>query len=154
MARLTKFSFGATSAVVTSLALIIGLSGTTKVTVILSLAVFAIADNISDSLGIHIFQESDLKKPKVVRTSTFSNFFTRLLITAVFILLVAVFPAAYSVMFSIAWGFLLLSILSYHIAKRQKADPYSAILQHLAVAIAVIAVTLLLRGWIMNGFPV
>lgn len=154
MTHLTKVSFGATSAVITSLAFIIGLSGTVnpKMTIIGSLAVFAIADNISDSLGIHIFQESDLKKSKVVRTSTFSNFFTRVSVTVVFILLVALFPIVYSIIFSIIWGFFLLTVLSYYIAKEQKANPYLAILQHVAIALVVIILSLLFREWIMNIF--
>jgi VIT1/CCC1 family predicted Fe2+/Mn2+ transporter len=154
MTHLTKFSFGATSAVITSLAFIIGLSSTInpKMTIIGSLAVFAIADNISDSLGIHIFQESDLKKSKVVRTSTFSNFFTRLFVILVFILLVALFPIGYSIIFSIIWGFFLLTVLSYYIAKEQKVNPYLAILQHVAIALVVIIASLFFREWIMNIF--
>lgn len=154
MTHLTKFSFGATSAVITSLAFIIGLSSTInpKMTIIGSLVVFAIADNISDSLGIHIFQESDLKKSKVVRTSTFSNFLTRVSVTMVFILLVAIFPIEYSIIFSIIWGFFLLIVLSYYIAKEQKVNPYKAILQHVAIALVVIIASLFFREWIMNIF--
>jgi len=154
MTHLTKFSFGATSAVITSLAFIIGLSSAInpKLTIIGTLAVFAIADNISDSLGIHIFQESDLKKSKVVRTSTFYNFFTRVSVTLVFILLVAIFPMGYSIMFSIIWGFFLLTTLSYYIAKEQKVNPYLAILQHVAITLVVIIASLFLREWITNIF--
>lgn len=154
MSHLTKFSFGATSAVITSLALIIGLSKTVnpKMSIIGSLLVFAIADNISDSLGIHIFQESDLKKSKIVRTSTFSNFFTRLSVMVVFILLVALLPIRYSIFFSVVWGIFLLSILSYHIAKEQKVNPYLAILQHVIIAVVVIVVSLFLREWITGMF--
>jgi VIT1/CCC1 family predicted Fe2+/Mn2+ transporter len=154
MVHLTKFSFGATSAIITSLAFIIGLSGTInpKMAIIGSLAIFAIADNISDSLGIHIFQESDLKRSKVVRTSTFSNFFTRVSVTMVFILLVALFPIKYSIIFSIIWGLFLLTVLSYYIAKERKVNPYLAILQHVAIALVVIIASLFLREWIMNIF--
>ena len=56
---LGKFSFGATSSTVTSLGIIFGLitSGNPRATVIGSLLVIAIADNIADSLGIHIYRE-------------------------------------------------------------------------------------------------
>jgi VIT1/CCC1 family predicted Fe2+/Mn2+ transporter len=154
MTHLTRFSFGATSAIVTSLAFIVGLSKNVnpKLTIIGSLLVIAIADNISDSLGIHIYQESDLKKPKDVRTSTFSNFLTRFLVILLFILMVAFLPIDYAVVFSVILGVSLLSVLSYFIAKEQKVNPYLAILQHVAIAIFVIIVSSFLSGWIMNIF--
>ena len=119
MTHLTKFSFGATSAIVTSLAFIVGLSRSInpKLAIIGSLLVIAVADNISDSLGIHIYQESELKKSKAVRVSTFYNFLTRFLVILVFISLVAFLPIGYSVIFSMVWGISLLSALSYFIAK-------------------------------------
>ena len=56
----SKFSFGATSSTVTSLGIIFGLlsSGNPQASVIGSLLVIAVADNIADSLGIHIYRES------------------------------------------------------------------------------------------------
>jgi len=56
MIHLRKFSFGASSAIVTSLAFIVGLSRNPnpRLAIIGSLLVIAVADNISDSLGIHI----------------------------------------------------------------------------------------------------
>lgn len=156
MTHLTKFSFGATSAIVTSLALIVGLSKNInpKLTIIGSLLVIAIADNVSDSLGIHIFQESDLKKPKVVSVSTFSNFFTRFLVVLIFVLLVAFLPIDYAVIVSIVLGISLLSVLSYFIGKEQKTNPYLSILEHVAIAILIIVASYFLREWIMNIFKV
>jgi VIT1/CCC1 family predicted Fe2+/Mn2+ transporter len=156
MTHLTRFSFGATSAVVTSLAFIVSMSKNInpKLTIIGSLLVIAVADNISDSLGIHIYQESELKEPKVIRVSTFSNFLTRLLSILIFILLVAFLPISYAVIVSIVYGISLLSVLSYLIAKEQKTNPYFAILEHVAVAILVIAVSSFLGGWITDIFKV
>jgi hypothetical protein len=48
----------------------------------------------------------------------------------------------------------LLSFLSYFIAEEQKSNPYMSILEHLAIAILVIAVSYFLREWIMNFFKV
>jgi hypothetical protein len=106
MSHLTKFSFGATSAIITCLALIIGLSKSAnpKLSIVASLLVIAIADNISDSLGIHIYQESDLKKSEVVRANTFFNFLTRFFVILIFILLVVFLPTGYAIIFSIIWG--------------------------------------------------
>jgi VIT1/CCC1 family predicted Fe2+/Mn2+ transporter len=154
MAHLTKFSFGATSAVVTSLALIVGLSKNVnpKLAIIGSLLVIAVADNISDSLGIHVYQESQLLNYKFIRASTFFNFLTRFLVMLIFILLVAFLPMGYAVIFSIAYGISLLAILSYLIAKEQKVNPYLAILQHVAIAVLVVIVSNFLGEWIMDIF--
>ena len=154
MSHLTKFSFGATSAIITCLAFIIGLSksGNPKLSIIGSLLVIAIADNISDTLGIHIFQESDLKKSDVVRVSTFFNFLTRFVVILVFILLIFFLPIVYGMIFSIFWGISLLTVLSYLIAKEQKINPFKAVFWHIALAVLVIIVSNFLSEWIMNIF--
>jgi len=154
VAHLTKFSFGATSAIVTSLALIVGLSRSAnpRLTIIGSLLVIAIADNISDSLGIHIYQESELLNSKTVRTATFTNFFTRFFTILIFVLLFAFLPIRYAEILSIGYGIMVLSILSYFIAREQKTNPYRAILNHLAIAILVIIVSGFLSGWLIDIF--
>ncbi len=152
MTHLTRFSFGTTSAIVTSLAFIVGLSGSSKTAIVASLLLFAVADNVSDSLGLHVFQESDLKQPKVVSASTFSNFVTRLSIVLVFVLLVALLPIEYAVVTSLIYGVTLLSLLSYLIGKERKTSPYLSILSHIAVSTLVIAVSYALRLWITDLF--
>jgi len=114
--------------------------------------VIAIADNISDSLGIHIYQESDLKKSEVVRANTFFNFLTRFFVILIFILLVVFLPTGFAIIFSIIWGISLLIVLSYSIAKEQKVNPYKAIFEHVAVAAAVIFISNFLSEWILHFF--
>ncbi|HVP36102.1 MAG TPA: hypothetical protein VMT04_03810 [Terriglobales bacterium] len=154
MAYLTKFSFGATSAIVTCLALIVSLSKSSnpRLTIIGSLLVIAVADNISDSLGIHIYQESELLNSNVVRAATFSNFFTRFLTILIFVLLFGFLPIRYAGIISIVYGISVLSLLSYLIAKEQKANPYKAILTHVTIAILVIIVSSLLSEWLIEIF--
>jgi hypothetical protein len=56
----TRFSFGATSAIITNLGLIVGFDSLSnpKSSIIRSMLVIGIADNISDTLGMHVYQES------------------------------------------------------------------------------------------------
>jgi VIT1/CCC1 family predicted Fe2+/Mn2+ transporter len=154
MSHLTRFSFGATSAIITCLAFIIGLakSSNPKLAIIGSLLVIAIADNISDSLGIHIYQESDLKKSEVVRTATFFNFLTRFFVIFIFILFVFFLPLLYATILSIIWGISLLMVLSYYIAREQKVSPYKAIFEHVAIAVVVIIISNYLSEWILHIF--
>jgi len=154
MPQLTRFSFGATSAIITCLAFIVGLasSANPKFTIIGSLLVIAIADNISDSLGIHIYQESDLKKSEIVRTATVFNFITRFCVILVFILFVLFLPLLYALILSIIWGISLLVLLSYYIAREQKVNPYRAIFEHVAIAVTVIIISNYLSEWILSFF--
>ena len=154
MTHLTKYSFGATSAIVTSLAFIVSLSGSPapRTPIIGSLLVLAVADNVTDSLGIHIFQESDLKSMSVVNASTLSNFATRLVLVLSFIAIVYTLPIVAAVAVSLAWGLSILVALSYLIAKEQGANTTRAILQHVAVAALVVVSSLVLRDWIATLF--
>jgi hypothetical protein len=87
------FSFGATSAAITGLAVIVGLSSTANpvIGITTALAIIAIADNISDSFGIHVHQESQKESCKELHKTTFSNFATRVVVVAIFVLLVILF---------------------------------------------------------------
>jgi len=138
----TKFSFGATSAIITNLALITGLRTAeyAKLSIISGMLVIALADNISDSLGIHIYQESECLKAKEVWLSTFTNFFARLLVSFSFIFLVFFLPIKLAVICAILWGLLLLTMMSYTIAKKREVNPYLAMLEHVGIAILVIIV--------------
>lgn len=154
MVSLTRFSFGATSAIITCLAFIIGLSKSPNPTlgIIGSLLVIAIADNISDSLGIHIYQESDQKKSDFVRISTILNFLTRFFVIMVFIAFVLWLPLILAIICSIVWGLSLLIVLSYFIAKVQQKNPVRAIIEHVAIAIIVILISNFLSEWILHLF--
>ena len=80
-----------TLSTVTSIEIIFGLltSGNPKASIIGSLLVIAVADNIADSLGIHIYRETTATKKENTRMFTISNFITRLGITLTFVVLFA-----------------------------------------------------------------
>ena len=141
------FSFGATSAVITGLAVIIGLSRTANpvIGITTALVVIAIADNISDSFGIHIHQESQRESVKEVRKTTFTNFVTRVAVVSVFVLLVILLPLKAAVALSMFFGIAVISIISYFIAKEQKAKPHSIVFQHLLITALVIIGSYMLR---------
>lgn len=154
MTHLTKISFGVTSAIVTSLAFIVSLSNNVepRMPIIGSLLVFAIADNVSDSLGIHIFQESDLKKNETVNASTISNFVTRFLVILSFAALVYLLPIQLAVISSVIWGFSMLMVLTYLIAVERETRLLPSLIQHFAIAAFVVFGSLLLRSWITAIF--
>ncbi|MDD5112334.1 MAG: hypothetical protein PHG85_07305 [Candidatus Altiarchaeota archaeon] len=152
---LSKFSFGATSAITTSLALIVGLDSASnpRMSIIGALLVLAVADNISDSLGIHVYRESQCKAASSdTGIHSISNFLTRLAVTLLFALIVLLLPLPYAIASSLILGLLLLSILSYLIALYQKTNPWISICHHIGVAIIVLIASHLLGKAIAGMF--
>ena len=137
---LTKFSFGGTSAIITNLALIIGLNMTinAKINIISGLLIIALADNISDTLGIHIYQESEGIKRINVWISTFTNFFSRLFVSLGFVFIIALFPLNIATVLSIIYGLFIMTIVSYIIAINKKINPFFSIFEHILITIIVI----------------
>ena len=152
MININKFSIGATAAITTSMGLIAGLTqgDTAKTGIITGLLIVAIGDNISDSLGIHIYKESEGASKKDIRLSTFGNFIVRLFLAFTFVLIVLLFSSHLALLVSSIWGLVLLAILSYLIAKSKKSNPFFEIIWHLAVALIVIIGSKLLGNLILK----
>lgn len=144
MISLTKVSFGSASAVVTSLGLIVGAAAAQTQTTSLfeALLIVALADNLTDALSIHIYQESEKLEGRRALISTVGNFTTRLVICATFWLILIVLPAADAVGVSLAWGMFLLSALTWFVARARGANPATEVGKHLAVALVVIAMSI------------
>ncbi len=148
----SKFVFGATTATMINLGLIVGLnsSANAKLNIISSILVIALADNLIDSLGIHIYQEAQSLKLKNVWISTLTNFLARLLISLIFIFIIFVFPLTNAIFYSMAFGLILLSVFSYLIARQRNSNPLVAILEHLFIAFVVILASHYLGQWIVG----
>jgi len=151
-----KFSFGATSAIITNLGLITGLDTLVhpKMSIISGILVVALADNIADSFGIHIYQESKCLDSREVWFSTLSNFFARVFVSITFIALVASLPLALAVPCSIFWGLLLLAAISYAIAKERKVNPFAVIFEHVVIAVFVVILSHFLGRYIIGRFNI
>ncbi|MGE5308036.1 MAG: hypothetical protein ACM3OC_03030 [Deltaproteobacteria bacterium] len=147
----TKFSFGTTSAIITNLGLIVGLDKIAhpRLSMISAILVIALADNISDSLGIHIYQESECLDSREVWMSTLSNFLARLLVSLSFIVIIVALPLRVAVPVALGWGLLLLSVLSYTIAKVRGVDRRMAIIEHLSIALVVVLASNFLSKWLL-----
>ena len=155
MARnnLSRFSFGAASAVTSVLAVMVGLNqlGVSGVGMIGALLVVGIADNIADSLGVHIYSESKSKNYTTIDTVT--NYLTRLGITMIPVVFVIFLPIAYAIIASLIIGLSVLAILSYYIAKVHKLNPYRTMAEHLVVAVLALVVSLIIGSTIKALFP-
>jgi hypothetical protein len=142
MRDMTRFSFGATAAIMTSMALIVGLGSANsgKAGIIGGLLIIAIADNLSDTLGIHVYEECKVGGTVAVRTSV-SNYLTRLLTSCSFVVIVLVLPLGVARWAGVVWGGALLSALTYLIAKSRSVKPVPEVAIHLLVAAVVVVLS-------------
>ena len=137
----TGFSFGLTSATITTLGLMVGLEAGTnsKFVVIGGILTIAIADAFSDALGIHVSEESENKHtPKEIWMSTFSTFTAKFFFALTFLVPVMFFDLATAMILSVVWGVLALTYLSYRIAKSQNIRPWGVIGEHVFIALLVV----------------
>jgi VIT1/CCC1 family predicted Fe2+/Mn2+ transporter len=150
MLKTSRISYGGTAAVVTSTALICGLSAadTTKPVIVSALLIAALADNLTDALSVHIFQESERLDEKDAFTGTVTNFGTRLLLCISFVPLVIFLPFAHAIEAAVLWGALLLAMLTYLVARERKVNPALEVIKHLLVASAVVIASMLIGHWI------
>jgi vacuolar iron transporter family protein len=138
--KLQGISFGITSAIVTSMGLSLGLDAATatKATIVSGLLIIAVADNISDSLSIHVYQESEGLESKAAFRATLTNFLARFLASATFVALVLLLPEAVMWPVLLVWGLLLLGVLTYLLARARGVAPIPEIAKHIAVAAIVV----------------
>jgi len=151
----TGFSFGVTSAIITTLGLMVGLNSSThsKLVVIGGILTIAIADAFSDALGIHVSEESENKHTvKEIWESAASTFLAKLIFTLTFTIPVLLLPLSTAIIVSIIYGLFLLGICSFFMAKGQNTKKLTVITEHLTIALLVIILTHYFGGWIRNNF--
>ncbi len=142
---LTGVSFGLISGVITTIGTMVGLNASTNSKFVVLTGIFSIgiADAMSDSLGIHVSEESTTKSVKKIWTATFSTFLTKIIIASTFAVPIFLFEHSTAIMISIFWGIFLIALFSYFIAKKQGTNSTNAITEHVLITIIVILVTYL-----------
>lgn len=136
-----------TSGVITTIGLLVGLSAGTgsKTAVVAGILTIAVADSLSDALGIHISEENEgVHSGREVWSATAATFVAKLAMAMTFLIPVFLFPLDTAVVVAIIWGAGVLAMLSFFAGRRQGVDPKPIVLEHLAVAAFVIAASYLL----------
>ena len=139
----TGITFSLTSGTITTLGLMIGLySGTNSRGIVIGgILTIAIADSLSDALGIHISEEANHTRTTTqVWVATVATFLSKLY-AITFIIPVLLFDLPVAININLIWGVSLLTILSYYLAKSQKAKPWKVILEHLIIMAIVVGLT-------------
>jgi len=148
----TGFSFGLTSGVITTLGLMVGLhSGTHSRAVVLGgIFTIAVADALSDAMGIHLAEESKNSGSTHVWESTIATFVAKLGIALTFTVPVFLLPLQVAMLVSILWGLLLLALLSFFLAREQGIAPWKVVGEHLMIALCVVTLSHLVGDWVQG----
>lgn len=151
----TGLSFGLTSGIITTLGLIIGLAESTnsKLVVIGGILTIAIADAFSDALGIHISEESENKhSEREIWQSTLATFGSKFAFALSFLVPVLLLDIRSAMAASVGWAVFLIGAFSYYLAKREKANPWNVIRQHLLITAVVVVATYYAGNLISTAF--
>ena len=146
-------SYGGTAAVVTNMALVMGLDAAMagRTAIISALLVIAIADNLTDSLSIHIYQESEALESGKAFITTLTNYGARLLVSLSFLPIVLLpVSNALVVTFAITWGMLLLGAITYALARKRHAAVAPELVKHISVALLAILASRLIGTYISH----
>lgn len=156
----TGLHFGLTSAVITTLGLMIGLNSATssKLVVLGGIITIAVADAFSDALGIHISEEAEgVHTDKEVWKSTFFTWLFKFIFALTFTIPMLLVPSivptlSMAVMINVAWGLVLITVISFKLGKEQNHGPWRVAGEHLLVAVVVIVLTHYLGHFIAYMF--
>lgn len=147
--------FGATSGVITTIGLIVGLhAGTESIVAVLGgILVVAIADAASDAMGIHLAEEADPDSTHVhIWSATFWTFITKLVFALSFALPLLWMPLQTAVLVCVAWALLVITLLSAYLARVQHVSALPVITEHVLIAIVVVTVSYFIGSWVRSTF--
>jgi VIT1/CCC1 family predicted Fe2+/Mn2+ transporter len=113
-------------------------SGTHSRTVVIGgIVTNAIADAMSDALGIHVSEESKNNGPaRQIWEAAVAPVVTH--------------PLDQAIAISVIWGLLLLAVLSFFVARAQAIPPWKVIGEHLLIALCVVVVTHAVGDWVQG----
>ena len=151
----TGLFFGATSGVITTIGLIVGLnSGTRSITAVLGgILIIAVADAMSDALGIHLAEEANPDTDHAhVWAATIMTFLTKFIFSISFAVPLLLLPLSQAVIASVIWGLLVIVVLSYFLAKSQDEKPLYIIGEHVGIAVLVLVFSHYIGVWVAATF--
>ena len=140
----TGIFFGATSGVITTVGLMVGLqAGTQSFTAVLGgVVVIAVSDSMSDALGIHLAQEADPESTRAhIWAATLWAFVSKFLVAISFALPLILLPLDQAVLVGVVWGLMIVTFMSYFLARMQQAPAWGVVGEHVSIALVVIALS-------------
>lgn len=151
----TGLNFGMTSGVITTLGLMIGLNaGTHSVPAVISgILTIAVSDSLSDAMGVHVSKEAEGgHSDRYLWLVMAATFVTKLVVASTFVIPVLLLELGPAMVAAVAWGAVLITVMSWRIARSQGSDPREVILEHLFVGGVVVIATHYSGQWIGGYF--
>ncbi len=147
--------FGLMSGVITTLGLIVGLHAGTRSTlaVIGGIMTIAVADALSDALGIHVSKEAEERhSTRHVWTATLATLLTKFTLAATFVAPVLLLPLDTAIIASIIWGLSVVAVLSLMLARARQVAALPVIIEHTGITLLVVLITHYLGDWVATTF--
>ncbi len=135
------FNFGLTSGIITTLGLMVGLHSSTQsdYVVIGGILTIAVADALSDSIGMHFAVESQNRhSKKEIWEATFATMLYKFVFSSLFIIPVVLMELQKAILLSVFIGIYLIFANSLVLARQQDLPPITVIAEHLSLTIAVV----------------
>jgi len=135
------FSFGLPSGIVTTLGLMVGLNSSTQsqFIVIGGILSIAIADSLSDAMGMHFSQESEnhLSHEEIWKSTIFT-LLAKFIFSIIFIIPVLLLPLNKAILICVLMGAYLIFAISLILARERNENPIRVIGSHLLITFSVI----------------
>lgn len=144
-------SFGLTSGVITTLGMIVGVNASTssRLAVIAAIVAIAIADAFSDSVAMHVSEESEgIHTKKDVWEATLTTFLTKFIFALTFVVPVWFLPLEIAVIIAVIWGLSVMTGFNILLARSQKENVLQVVSEHLTIAIVVIIITYIVGSFL------
>lgn len=149
----TGIFFGATSGVITTIGLMVGLqAGTQSATAVFGgVVVIAVSDSMSDALGIHLAQEADPESTRAhIWAATLWAFVSKFVVAISFALPLVLLPLDQAVVVGVIWGLLIVTVMSYFLARMQQTSAWRVVGEHVSIALVVIALSHYVGVWVRS----
>lgn len=143
--------FGLTSGIITTIGLMVGLYASTRseMTVVGGILIIAMADSLSDALGVHMAEESDKRNSTLhIWEATIATFVAKFLFSLSFIVPFLLVDTQIAIIIGVLWGLILITVFSCHIACRNKESKLPVVTEHIVLATVVVIATHYLGAWL------
>ena len=152
------FFFGLTSGIITTLGLMVGLHSSThgtyaKLIIMGGILTIALADSLSDAMGIHTSQESENRvSKKEVWESTFCTLACKFVFSSMFIIPILFLKLQTAIIINIMVGMYLIMVTGIAIARERGEKPWKVVTEHIGICSIVIILTHYVGQWIHLAF--
>jgi VIT1/CCC1 family predicted Fe2+/Mn2+ transporter len=118
-------------------------AGTQSMTAVFGgVVVIAVSDSMSDALGIHLAQEADPESTRAhIWAATLWAFVSKFLAAISFALPLLLLPLDQAVLVGVVWGLMIVTFMSYFLARMQQTSAWRVVGEHVSIALVVIALS-------------